>query len=255
MMLLLVAALALTLAAAAVQAAVDARSADPRGAGWTAALGGAVLAVTLIVLDGGRILRWRYGLGAGADRLELPGAALVLGLALLVTLAGTLAMAAHLLSCGPAPRARLLGQRLLVLAAGLAGLGVAVVVAQGLSRAPQALATGALDVAALLVSTGLLVLGLTRLLGPVAPEVAAVRGARSERLLRWAAALALVAAAAAGVESWRREGSYATPAVAEAVSVAVLGLVAVQPTRFALLRAVVFLLILVTMIARAAYRG
>jgi hypothetical protein len=247
MILLLVAALAL--AAAAVQAAVDARAADPRGAGWTAALGGAVLAVTLIVLDGGRILRWRYGLGA--DRLELPGAALVLGLALLVTLAGTLAMAAHLLSSGPAPQARLLGQRLLVLAAGLAGLGVAVVVAQGLSRGRQALATGALDVAALLVSTGLLVLGLTRLLAPVAPEVASVRGARSERLLRWAAALALVAAAAAGVESWRMEGSYATPAVAEAVSAAVLGLVALQATRFALLRAVVFLLGLVVMVARA----
>jgi hypothetical protein len=249
MILLLVAALALALAAAAVQAAVDASSADPRGAG------GAVLAVTLIVLDGGRILRWRYGLGAGADRLELPGAALVLGLALLVALAGTLAMAAHLVSSGPAPLARLLGQRLLVLAAGLAGLGMAVVVAQGLSRGRQALATGALDLAALLVSTGLLVLGLTRLLAPVAAPVAAVRGARRERLLRGAAALALVAAAMAGVESWRMDGSYATPAVAEAVSVGVLGLVAVQPTRFALLRAVVFLLWLVAMIARTVRPG
>jgi hypothetical protein len=255
MILLLVAALALALAANAVQAAVDTRSADPRGAAGTAALGGAVLAVTLIVLDGGRILRWRYSLGAGADRLELPGAALVLGLALLVALAGTLAMAAHLLSSGPAPRARLLGQRLLVLAAGLAGLGLAVVVAQGLGRGRRALATGALDLGALLVSTGLLVLGLTRLLAPVTAQVAAVRGARRERLLRGAAALALVAAAAAGVASWRMQGSYATPAVAEAVSVAVLGLAAVQPTRFALLRGVVFLLGLVAMIARTVRPG
>jgi hypothetical protein len=164
-------------------------------------------------------------------------------------------MTAHLLSSGPAPRARLFGQRLLVLAAGLAGLGAAVVVAQGLSRSRPALAAGALDLAALLVSLGLLVLGVMRLLAPVAPEAAAVRRARGERMLGLAAALATVGAAAAGLEAWRAEGSYATPSVAEAVSAAVLGLVAVQPTRLPLLRAFLFFMGLVAMIARAARPG
>jgi hypothetical protein len=252
MIALLLAALALALAAAAVQAAVDARSPDPRAAAWSAALGGVALVVVLALLDGRRLLRWRYGLGAGGDRVELPGAALVLGLALLITLAGTLAMAAHLLSAGPAPRARLLGQRLLVLGAGLAGLGTAVGVVQAVGRSREVVAAGALDLAALLASIGLLLLGLLRLLAPVAPDAAGARAARSERLLRLAAALATAAAAAAAVVTRRTPGSYATPSVAEAVSAAVLGLAAVQPTRLGLLRAVIFLFGLVALIARPA---
>jgi hypothetical protein len=255
MIALVLAALAFLLAAAAVQAAVDARSPDARAAGGSAALGGTAVVAVLVLLDGGRLLRWRYALGAGGDRLELPGAALVLGVALLVTVGGTAAMAAHLLSSGPAPGARLFGQRLLVLGAGLGGLGTAVAVVQALGRSRPALAAGALGLAALAASIGLLVVGLIRLLAPVTPETAVLRAARSERLLRLAAALATAAAAAAGVDSWRAAGSYATTRVAEAVSAAVLGLAAAQPTRLGLLRAVIFLFGLVSMIAGATRPG
>lgn len=253
---LLVAALALAFAAAAVEEGASRHQAHRRGAGWGAVVGGGTLALLLMVLDRGRVLRWRYGLGSGAARAELPGAAFVLGLALLVSLAGTLSMAAHLLaSAAPPARARPFGQRLLVLGAGFGGLGVGIVAGQGLARSERALAAGALDLAALLLAVGLLVLALVRLLAtPAAAEAdAPVSGGDlgRERMLRLAAATAMLAAAAAGLEGWWKEGSYATGAVAEAASVALLGLAAVQPTRFGLARASLFLLGLLAILARA----
>ena len=246
---------ALALAAAAVQAMAGQRSPPPRDAAWAAVFGGGFLVVVLLVFDGGRILRWRYGLGAGADRVELPGAALVLGLALLASLGGTLSMAAHLLAAtGSASRARLLGQRLLILGAGLGALGVGVAASQVLSRTARAVAAGASDLAALALAVGLLVLGITRLLAtPVAPSGALAEGAaaRAARMLRLAAAAALLAAAVAGWEGWWREGSYATATAAEVASAALLGLAAVQPTRLGMARATLFLLGLLSTLARA----
>jgi len=250
----LVAALALALAASALQETVEeSGSATPVGAVWTAATGGALLVLTLILVDGGRVLHWRFGLGAGGDRLELPGAALVLGLALLVSLAGSLAMAAHALTGAPDPsRARRVGQPLLVLGAGLGGLGVAVVAGQGLRRR-EALAAGAIDLAAILLAFGVLVLALFHLLAdPAPPEAAGVRpGPGSERRLRLAAGAALLAAAMAGVVGWRAEGTYATAALAETASAALLGLVAVQPTRLRLLRTALFVAGLLSLLSRA----
>jgi len=253
----LVAALALALAASALQAAAE-ESGSPRrlGAAREAALGGAVLVLSMMIVDGGRILRWRYGLGAGAARIELPGAALVLGLALLVSLAGALSMTVHLLAPSTRrSRAGLVGQRLLVLGAGLGGLGVAVVAGQGLGHNAESLATGARDLAAMFLAVGVLILALIGLLAaPAAPEAAA--GARvdptSERALRLAAAAALLAAATAGFEGWRAEGTYATTTMAEAASAALLGLVAVQPTRLGLARAALFVIGLLALIARAS---
>lgn len=253
----LAAALALALAASALQeAAEEPRSAQGLGAAWEASLGGGILVLSLVIVDGGRILRWHYGLGAGGDRVELPGAALVLGLALLVSLAGSLSMAVHVLSAAThRSPARLIGQRLLVLGAGLAGLGVAVVAGQGLGRSEPSLAAGALDVAGMFLAVGVLVLALIRLLAvPAAPEAAYVGAAPrpgSGRMLHLAAAAALLAAAAAGFEGWRTEGTYATTTVAEAAAAALLGLVAVQPTRLGLLRAALFVFGLLSALARA----
>jgi hypothetical protein len=252
----LVAAVALALAASALQeAAEDSRRGRTLAAAWEAALGGGTLVLGLMIVDGGRILRWRFGLGTGAARVELPGAALVLGLALLVSLAGSLSMAVHLLAPSTARhRAGLFGQRLLVLGAGLGGLGVAVVAGQGLSRSEPALAAGALDLAAMFLALGVLILALIRLLAvPAAPE-GAFAGAEParERMVHLAAAAALLAAATAGFEGWRTEGTYATTTMAAAASAALLGVVAVQPTRLGLLRAALFVIGLLGLLARAS---
>ena len=252
---LLVAALALALAAAAFQASEAGAASRPSAEG-AAVFAGAALSLLLSTLDGGRILRWRYGLGGDGARIELPGASLVLGLALLASLGGTLSIAAHrLASTGPSGRMSLLGRRLLILGAGLAGLGWGVVAGQGLGRRPQALARGAVDLAALLLAVGLLAGSLRRLLAASSPRTdsSSTRASRrsSAALLGWAAAATLVAAAAAGVESWWAEGSYATAGVAEASAVALLGLAAVQPTRLARPRAALFLLGLLAFLARA----
>lgn len=253
----LVAALALALAASAFQeAAEEPRSAQNRGAAWEAAVGGGIFVLSLMIVDGGRILRWHYGLGAGATRVELPGAALVLGLALLVSLAGSLSMAVHALSAAThVSRARRIGQRLLLLGAGLGGLGVAVVAGQGLGRSEQSLASGALDLAAMFLAVGVLVLALVRLLAvPAAPDGAfagAIAESARKRTLHLAAVAALLAAATAGFEGWRTEGTYVTTTVAEAASAALLGVVAVQPTRLGLLRAALFVIGLLGLLARA----
>jgi len=244
----LVGALALALASSALQDAVE----EPRGAAWTGVAAGAVVVVTLIAVDGGRLLRWRYGLASGAARIELPGGARVLGLALLVTLAGSLATAVHLLArAQPASRAGRTGQSLLVLGAGLAALGVSVVAGQGLSRRPGAVAAGAVEVAAMLLAAGLLVLALIRLIAEPRPDAAVRSRWPRERVLGLAAAASMLAAATAGFESWRAEGTYATPALAEAASAALLGLVAVQSTRLALLRVALFVAGLLGLVFRA----
>jgi hypothetical protein len=252
----LVAALALALAASALEAAAEeSRRGRTLAAAWEAALGGGILVLSLMIVDGGRILRWRYGLGAGGARVELPGAALVLGLALLVSLAGSLSMAVHLLSAAThRSAAGLFGHRLLVLGAGLGGLGVAVAAGQGLRRSEESLAAGALELGAMFLAVGVLILALIRLLAvPAAPE-GAVAGAEpgSGRTLHLAAAAALLAAATAGFEGWRIEGTYATTIMAETASAALLGLVAVQPTRLGLSRAALFVIGLLALLARAS---
>jgi hypothetical protein len=249
-----VATLALGLAASGLEETVETSvAASRRRAAGTAAVAGAACVLTLVAMDGGQILRWRFGLGSGATRLELPGAALVLGLALLVSLAGTLATAVHVLVRAPEGfRAGRIGQSLLVLGAGLGALGAAVVAAQGLGRNRDALAAGAVDLAALILATGVLGLALVRLLAPKAGEAATDGGSpRSQRLIRLAAAAAMLAAATAGAEGWRAEGTYATAALAATSSAALLGLVAVQTTRLALARAALFVLGLLAALARA----
>lgn len=249
----LVAALALGLAAAATEAVAEKPRSRERAGAWAAASGGAVLVLSLLLVDAGRVLRWGFGLGDATARVELPGAALVLGLALLVSLAGSLAMAAHLLaSSPPTSSAARLGRRLLVLGAGLGGLGVAVVAGQGLARSPEALAAGARDLASLFLAAALLVWGLVRLLAtPVNPPAEAPDVA-PKNALGLAAAIAMLAAGAAGWESWWTAGTYATSLSAETASAALLGLAAVQPSRLGLARAVLFMLGLLVLLARAA---
>jgi hypothetical protein len=233
---------AAAVAAGALGSATSARGTRGAGGVWPAAAGGAVLCLALAALDGGRVLLWGFGLGVGEPRFALPGAGLLLGLTLLTAWAGTLSLAAHVLAPS-AGGARSAGQRLLVLAGGLAVLGLGLVLYRGLREAPLALSASATGVAGCLLAAGLLVWGLGVLLGSSGGEERTSRDEAEAALQgRVAALLALLALGAAGGEAWLGQGRYATPLVAAAGAAVVLGLVALEPTRLGLLRRAAFLL-------------
>jgi hypothetical protein len=64
--------------------------------------------------------------------------------------------------------------------------------------------------------------------GPAAPDPDAPLR-RAARVTGLAVALALAAAVAAGVESWWREATYATPLTTAAAAAALLGLAVLEP--------------------------
>jgi hypothetical protein len=201
---------------------------------WPASAAGAAAGGLVLALDGGRALRWSYGALAGPARVEAPDAGLVLGLALLASLAGALMLGADALavpgsSAPPAPPAsplaRMLGRRALLLAAGL------VLIAAGLvfraSGAGDAFPLGmARDLGALVAAAGLLSCAVPPLLAegisgdPVDDEQA---GAVISRLVVVVALLAVLAAAA---EGWLRTGTYLTPLTARLLSAALVAFAA-----------------------------
>jgi hypothetical protein len=86
---------------------------------------------------------------------------------------------------------------------------------------------------------------------PPAVEAVAERATLAgPRVLRLAAAAAVLAAATAGAEGWRAEGTYATATLAATASAALLGVVAVQPTRLARARTALFVLGLLAALVR-----
>ena len=122
-------ALVLAGAAAAVAANALGRSASAhvssgRDPAWPSSAAAAAACSLVLALDGGRALRFEYGVPAAGARASLPGAGLVLGLTLLASLAGALLLAADALAANEArpasTLARRLGRRALALAAGLA---------------------------------------------------------------------------------------------------------------------------------------
>lgn len=245
----IVAAVAAAVAAIALDSSATSRAASGADPRWAAVIGGAALCLAAAAPGGGRVLAWGYALGSGPSRIDLPGAGLLLGLALLASLAGTLLLAAHLLAGShppPGGRAVVLGRRLLLLGAGVGALVVGYVVARGLSYGEAALSAGAVPVAALAAATGLLALALVVVLGePVGDDVER-QESQADHATRLAVVLAVVAAAVAGFEGWLRQGTYATPTVAALASAALLGLAALQPTRLGLLRLLLFLAFLLS---------
>ncbi len=238
--------------AAALESAFRARlraGADTARAGLVA---GVLLLAVLFALGKGSLLRWSLAIGDGGTGLTLRGAALVLGLALVTTLLGTVALGAHLLAPAVAG-ARSLGQRSLVLGGSLAFLGLGLAVARGIGRSPDALASGAGPLAGLLfgatVLAGSLVWMLeaagatgSRPLGSAGPDGDdGGDGDNGDNEMAVAVALGLLALAVGGYEAWVAVGSYQTPRTAALGSAALLGLAAVQPTRFAMARRLAFL--------------
>ena len=100
----------------------------------------------------------------------------------------------------------------------------------------------------LVLAVGTLTACLLEASGPAASDSDG-QFVRAARVTRLAVALALVAAVAAGVESWWREATYATPLTMAAAAAALLGLAALEPeARLAGTRQVLFLAALLALV-------
>lgn len=181
------------------------------------ASGALALAALLAQVEGGQLLRWRFG--------AVPGAGLVLGLALLAALAAFLLLGLASLSPG-ARQVRAAGRSLLPLAATLAWLGVGVV----FFRSEPSRSLAAVAVGAALASLGALALlqprgGAARFFGAVAD------------LAGPAFAIAVIAV---GWLGWQSAGRYDTRAAQGALAAALLGLALREPAGAARAAAVLF---------------
>jgi hypothetical protein len=211
---------------------------------WPSVLGGFAVCLAAALPGEGESLAWRFSLGAGEATVQIPGAGLLVGLALVVTLAGSLALLAHLLTPQtPSAPVRRFGQGALVLGAGLSIVAVAFVLLRG-SAFTEALTASGPSLVALMLATALLVGGLVVLLQP-SPSGDAQPWARQAALeAKIGGSLAVAAAGVAGLESWLRIGSYATPLTAAAASAALLALAVLEPTKLSLLKKALWLLAL-----------
>jgi hypothetical protein len=207
---------------------------------WPASAAGALAGGLVIGLDGGRALRWGYGVVvAGPVRTEAPDAGLVLGLALLASLAGALLLGADTLAvagspASPAPPAsplaRMLGRRALMLAAGLS------LIAAGLVfRAAGSTESFSLDVTrdlgALVVAAGLLSCAVPPLLAERISGDAFDDEQAGNVIGRLVVVVALAAVLAAAAEGWLRTGTYLTPLTARLLSAALVAFAASETVR------------------------
>jgi hypothetical protein len=238
--------LAFTTAAAAValgalESTFGARLRAGVDTSWAGLAGGVLLVSALLALGRASLLRWSLVFGEGPRHLGLRGAALVLGLALLAVLLGVLALGANRLVPATA-WARTLGQRTLVLGAGLTLLGLGLAVARGSSLGPEGLAAGAGPLGALWFGAGVLTAGLMLMLGAAGAGDASPFGSEGgEPRQSLALALALLALAVGGYEAWQAVGSCQTPRTAALGAAVLLGIGARQPTRLELTRQLAFL--------------
>jgi hypothetical protein len=190
---------------------------------WPASACALSLWVALAFLDGARVLHWRFGAG----RTEIPGAGLVLGLALLAALAAfLLLLLAAVAESGVGPRG--LGQRALVLAAGLCWLGTLFVLSQVWGLPSEARSGLGRNLLGLALASLVGLFGVILLLDATSRSVALL--AAFARAAPPAMGLLLVASVAS---AWLREGSYDTLHVRAAAGAALLGLSLLEPVRFA----------------------
>jgi hypothetical protein len=239
--------LAALMAAAALLTGLRA-AASESGPARAAALAGALLTAAVLFADDGRALRWSYGMGSAATRVELPGAGLLLGVTLLVTLAGTLLLGVAVLGSGaPPPVVLLLGRRALVLASGLGALSAGVLGWQ-ISQLRSAVEPGAFDAWTIGGATAFLAAALYFTLAAPASDATGLAG-RAKLLTSLAGLVALSAVLAAGVEAWFGSGAYLTPGVAATASAALMGFSARETTRLETLRRSLLLAALVLALA------
>lgn len=213
-------------AAGALDATLRARRASGGDPAVPAVIAGALLALALLLVDHQAVLSWTFGVGEADTRVLLPGVGLALGVALVAVIGGLLLLGAGLLAPSPAARRGGLGVLGLAVVGVLAGLTLAFVRALSLDDALQTAA--ARPIALLVLAGGVLAVLLMEALRPPSSEEP---GSVSRIVVATtvAAGLAVSAAVAAGLESWWREGAYATAFTAAAVSAALLGLAALEP--------------------------
>jgi hypothetical protein len=188
----------------------------------------------LLLADRGSVLAWSFGVPAAAGRVPLAGVGVLLGASLIGGLGGSLLLAAGRLAgdgAGVGPVARL--ALWLSVGLGAAGLVLAAVRASLLPEGVASLPLAGLAAAVAVLAASLLATWpgnppVFSLLVPLALPLGVV------------AALALaIGGAVVGV---LRDGTYASPTAAAAAAAALLGLVALEPTRAPGLRRFAFLL-------------
>ena len=243
-----IAALATAVAADGLDAAVRARrasGADPSGPVLAAGL---LLAVVLAVVDGRAVLSWSFGVGGGAERAVLAGVGVALGAALVGALGGVLLLGGAILA-PPAPAARKAGLGALATAVVAATVGILAALAR-LASLPEGLrAAGALPLALLVGAAGVLALVLLETFASPGEGSGSDESPRAALAFRVAAALGLAAAAAAGIEAWWRDGTYATGLTAASSAAALLGLAALEPVpRFGVVLRLLFLAALLALV-------
>lgn len=238
------AAMALAAGAASLGSEGAARQRSGADRAWPAVWGGFAVCLAAAIPGGGESLSWRFSLGAAEARVDIPGAGLLVGLALVVTLAGSLALLAHLLTPQtPSTPVRRFGQGALVLGAGLSIVAFAFILLRG-SGFPEALTASAPSLVGLMLATTWLVAGLVVLLGPPSSGDAQPWASQAALEARVGGSLAVAAAGVAGLESWLRLGSYATPFTATAASAALLALAVLEPTKLGALKKALWLVAL-----------
>jgi hypothetical protein len=202
---------------------------------WPASAAGLAATGAFVAVDGGHALRWSYGVASGPARIEAPDAGLVLGLALLASLAGALLLGADAFAIpaspagGPAtsasPLARMLGRRALLLASGLTLIAAGLVfrVSAGGDVIPL---DAARDLGALMAAAALLAGAVPPLLAEGASGDAADEDQAGNVISRLVVVVALIAVLAAAAEGWLRTGTYLTPLTARLVSAALVAFAA-----------------------------
>ena len=232
---LALAGVAAAMAAHALGRLLSAYLAKGHDVAWPASAAGLAATGAFVAVDGGRAVRWSYGVVSGPARIEAPDAGLVLGLALLASLAGALLLGADAFAIpasaggGPAtsasPLARMLGRRALLLAAGLTLIAAGLVfrVSAGGDVIPL---DAARDLGALMAAAGLLAGAVPPLLAEGASGDAADEDQAGNVISRLVVVVALVAVLAAAADGWLRTGTYLTPLTARLVSAALVAFAA-----------------------------
>jgi hypothetical protein len=242
------AALATAAAASGLQASIRAGGTPGPRTSAPALVGGLLLAAALATVGGGAVLSWTFSVGGGDDRTLLGGVGVALGVALVAALGGVLLLGGATLA-PPAPGPRQAGLGALATAAVLTGCGIGLALLR-LASLPEGLrAAGARPLALLVGAAGILAVLLTESTDPPAEAAGSHLGLSPHRLFQVAAALALAAAVAAGMESWWRDGTYATSLTTTSSVAALLGLAALEPVpRFQEGARVLFLVVLVSLL-------
>jgi hypothetical protein len=196
------------------------------------------LFLVLILVDRGAVLGWSFGVAAGAGRVALARAGVLLGCALIAALGGFLLLLARKLAGGP-EGVRSAGRAALGLAAILAGAGVVLAVVRVATLPAE------MDSASWAALAG--VAGAVAVLGGsllATGRGAARRAPRLEVFLPWAVVLTVALSIAFAVAGVWRDGTYATPAAGSAAAAALAGLSALEATGAPGLRRLAFLLAL-----------